>query len=84
VAAGPTKVGEYCPKLDDVTSLGGAPPVSVTGAAATPPETKTKPLTTIARKIAIENQINLCLLFVLVNIKLPPKIVPADGRAPHT
>ena len=42
VAAGPTKVGEYDPKLDDVMALVGALVVSVTGAVAAAPETTTR------------------------------------------
>jgi len=40
VAAGPTKVGEYCPKLDDVMAVVG-PLVVVAAGAAAPPEATT-------------------------------------------
>ena len=71
VAAGPTKVGENSPKLDDVTALVGALVVFVTGAAAGPLETGEKPLTTITIKIAIENQIDLRFPLIMANIGPP-------------
>jgi hypothetical protein len=57
VAAGPAKVGANSPKLDDET-MGLA---LVTGAAAVPMETRTKPQAITTNKIEIENQPGLCL-----------------------
>jgi hypothetical protein len=69
VAAGPAKVGENCPKLDDVITLVGALVVLVTGAAAVPLETRKRRLTTITITMTIEKQIDLCLALILVNIE---------------
>ena len=62
VAAGPTKVGENSPKVEDVTVgfVAGAP-----AAAASATE---KPLMTNISKTAVENRIDLCFPLLLLNI----------------
>jgi len=65
VAAGPTKVGENSPKVEDVTV--GALAGFLAGAAAAPSATE-KPLTTIISKTAVENRIDLCFPLLLVGI----------------
>jgi hypothetical protein len=67
VAAGPTKVGENSPKVEDVTAPLGALAGFVAGAAAAASASE-KPLTTIVSKTAVENQIDLCFPLLLVGI----------------
>jgi hypothetical protein len=65
VAAGPAKVGENVPKLDDETTL----LAFVTGGAAVALETSRLPLTVID-KVAIRSQLDLRFPIVVMNIKI--------------
>jgi hypothetical protein len=60
VAAGPTKVGENSPKVEDVTVgfVAGAAAASATE----------KPLMTNISKTTVENRIDLCFPLLLLNI----------------
>jgi hypothetical protein len=66
VAAGPTKVGENSPKVEDVTAPLAALAGLVAGAAAA--ASATEKLTTIISKTAVENRIDRCFPLSLVII----------------